>query len=65
MEVVEQLGITLVSYHGMVDHTLTESGQSRAGLQPEATTKATDTSMKRYIRILHSYSDLIVLDLVN
>ena len=48
MEVMEQLGITLGAYHGMVDHILTESGQSRSGLQPADITKATDTAIEVY-----------------
>ena len=48
MEVMEQLGITLGAYHGMVDHILTESGQLRSGLQPADITKATDTAIEVY-----------------
>ena len=48
MEVMEQLGITLGAYHGMVYHIMNESGQSRSDLQPEAITKATDSAIELY-----------------
>ena len=45
---MEQLGINLGADNGMVDHILTEGGQSRSSLQSEAITKATDESMEVY-----------------
>ena len=48
MEVVEQIGIPLGADHVIVNHILTESEQSRAGLQPLAISKATDTSIEVY-----------------
>ena len=48
MEVMEQLGVPFGEDHGMVDHILTESGQSIYVLKPEAITKANDTDIEVY-----------------
>ena len=45
---MEKLGIPLGADHGMEDHILTNSGQSRSVLQPSDITKATDTAIKVY-----------------
>ena len=48
MEGMEKLGIPLNADHGMVDHILTEGGKSRAGFQPVAIIKASDTDIEVY-----------------
>ena len=48
MEVLEQLGTPLGVDHGIVNHILTEDGQSISGLQPEAIIKDTDAAIGLY-----------------
>ena len=48
MEVMEKLVIPLGAYYGMVDHILTEGGQSRDGIQPAAIINSTDAAIEVY-----------------
>ena len=42
---MEQMGIHLGTYNGMVYHILTKGGKSRAGIQPGDIIKATNTAI--------------------
>ena len=45
---MEQMCIALDADHGMVDHILTEGGQSISGLKPESIIKDTNTAIEVY-----------------